>query len=134
MITLNLNGGTLNGASGTITEQYYEGDVIVMPKPSRSGYTFRYWKGSEYRAGEKYTVTEDHTFVAQWCVQERYEPAPKDENSGTGTVSVPQTQTRAQVVNTSDNTHILMWSFLFVISLLLGGSSALILRSGKSRL
>ena len=32
----------------------------------REGYTFTYWKGSEYQPGDKYTVTEDHTFEAQW--------------------------------------------------------------------
>ena len=76
MITLNLNGGTLNGASGTITEQYYEGDVIVMPKPSRSGYTFRYWKGSEYNPGDSYTVEGAHKFTAIWELVEEESEEP----------------------------------------------------------
>jgi len=39
----------------------------------RSGYDFRYWKGSNYDPGDRYTVTGDHTFVAQWI---RDEPKP----------------------------------------------------------
>lgn len=42
------------------------GDTIILPKPEREGYTFRYWKGSRYRAGAKYAVSGDHGFRAMW--------------------------------------------------------------------
>lgn len=70
-ITFDLNGGHLDGRSGVISEEYYEGDVITMPGPARKGYTFRYWKGSRYEAGQKYTVTEDHTFTAYFSGRSR---------------------------------------------------------------
>ena len=43
------------------------GDVIEMPAaPTREGYTFKYWKGSQYNPGDKYTVDGDHAFTAVW--------------------------------------------------------------------
>ena len=48
-------------------EEHKPGETIsVHEAPIREGYTFSYWKGSEYQPGDKYTVTEDHTFTAQW--------------------------------------------------------------------
>ena len=66
VITYNLGGGTLNGKTGVITETYDEDTVLTLPKPYRDGYTFEYWEGSKYYAGDKYKVTENHTFKAIW--------------------------------------------------------------------
>ena len=65
-ITLDLSGGTLDGKSGKITISAEEGSVIILPKPSRTGYVFDYWKGSRYEAGASYKVEGDHTLTAQW--------------------------------------------------------------------
>jgi len=66
-LTFDLAGGTLDGKTGTITIEANVGDVIEIPKaPTREGYTFKYWKGSEYHPGDKYTVEGDHTFTAEW--------------------------------------------------------------------
>ena len=65
-ISYDLNGGTLDGKSGTVEITASYGDKIVLPKPTRKGYSFRYWKGSRYKAGASYTVNGDHTFTAQW--------------------------------------------------------------------
>lgn len=72
-ITYILNGGQYNGDPSDIVEKYPKGVVIsIHEAPVRDGYTFLYWKGSEYDPGDEYTVTEDHEFVAQW-----EEPAPQ---------------------------------------------------------
>lgn len=66
-ITVDPNGGNWNGNTNNIVEQHKEGSIFTLPKaPVRDGYTFLYWKGSEYNPGDKYTVTEDHTFTAIW--------------------------------------------------------------------
>ena len=50
-----------------IVEIYSAGEVIsIHEAPTREGYVFDYWKGSEYQPGDKYTVVEDHVFTAQW--------------------------------------------------------------------
>ena len=65
-ITYDLNGGTLNGKTGVVTITEDIGTVITLPAPTRDGYTFDYWEGSKYNAGDKYTVNGDHTFKAVW--------------------------------------------------------------------
>ena len=65
-ITYDLNGGKLDGQTGTVTIKADEGSVITLPAPTRKGYTFDYWEGSKYNAGDKYTVSGDHTFKAVW--------------------------------------------------------------------
>ena len=66
-ITYKLNGGKYNGSTDDIVEEYAKGTVIkIHEAPTLDGYTFQYWEGSEYHPGDSYTVTEDHTFTAQW--------------------------------------------------------------------
>ena len=66
-ITYILDGGSYNGSTADIVESYKIGDVIsIHEAPSREGYTFSYWMGSEYYPGESYQVTGDHTFTAVW--------------------------------------------------------------------
>ena len=66
-LTFDLAGGTLDGETGKITVEANVGDTIKLPSaPTREGYTFQYWKGSEYKAGAEYEVEGDHTFTAIW--------------------------------------------------------------------
>ena len=67
LISYVLNGGTLDGKTGIVEIVAGEGEVITLPAPTRSGYVFRYWQGSTYYAGDKYTVEGNHTFTAQWA-------------------------------------------------------------------
>lgn len=66
-IDYDLNGGEFNNSKADIFERYKSGtEISIHEAPTRDGYTFRYWRGSEYQPGDKYVVTEDHTFIAQW--------------------------------------------------------------------
>ena len=66
-ITYDPNGGSFDGSTSALKETYKKGTVIsIHEAPVREGYTFKYWKGSEYRPGDRYTVTGDHTFAACW--------------------------------------------------------------------
>ena len=68
-IRYKLNGGTYDGSTEDIVEEHPEGSVIsIHEAPEREGYTFDYWKGSEYQPGDEYTVTGDHVFEAQWKI------------------------------------------------------------------
>lgn len=74
-LTFDLAGGTLDGKTGSITIVANVGDTVTIPDaPTREGYTFKYWKGSEYHPGDTYTVEGDHTFTAEW--EKNEEPAP----------------------------------------------------------
>ena len=66
-LTFDLAGGTLDGKTGTITIEATVGDTINLPgAPTKSGYTFVCWVGSEYEAGAEYVVEGDHEFTAKW--------------------------------------------------------------------
>ena len=66
-LTFDLGGGTLDGKTGTITIEAKVGYKINLPgAPTKDGYTFKCWKGSEYDAGAEYTVEGDHEFTAEW--------------------------------------------------------------------
>lgn len=51
--------------------------VDILEAPTREGYRFLFWEGSEYHPGDKYEVEGPHTFVAQW----EEEPAPEKSNT-----------------------------------------------------
>lgn len=66
-ITYDLNGGEYDGSTDDIVETHAAGETITIHEaPTRDGYEFLFWKGSEYQPGDSYTVEGDHTFVAQW--------------------------------------------------------------------
>ena len=68
-ITFDLNGGNFNGNTANVVKLVDKGtEITIIDAPVRDGYIFDYWKGSEYQPGDKYLVTEDHTFVAQWLL------------------------------------------------------------------
>ena len=66
ILAFDFGGGTIDGKTSLVIEADV-GDIITIPEaPVRDGYTFKYWKGSEYYPGDKYTVEGDHTFTAVW--------------------------------------------------------------------
>jgi uncharacterized repeat protein (TIGR02543 family) len=67
--------------------------VITLPAPVRDGYTFDYWEGSRYNAGDKYTVTGDHTFTAVWKTG-----AGGDGKKGSGTKTGDENALAAWIV------------------------------------
>ena len=77
-LTFDLAGGKLDGKTGKVTVEANVGEEItILDAPTRSGYTFVYWKGSKYQPGDSYTVKGDHTFTAVWkkVKPEKQEPA-----------------------------------------------------------
>ena len=59
-LTYDPAGGTIDGKSDKVSVTANAGDeVTILDAPTRSGYTFQYWKGSEYQPGDTYVVEED---------------------------------------------------------------------------
>ena len=95
-ITYDPNGGTFEGSTEPTTYTYTAGETIEIAKaPTRDGYTFLHWKGSEYQPGDAYTVTENHTFTAQW----------KKDSSGSNPSSTPTSKT-GKTASTGDSAPI----------------------------
>jgi len=104
-ITFDPNGGTLNGSTEPVSKDYdADTKITIADAPTRDGYTFLYWKGSEYQPGDAYTVTEDHTFVAQWQKNEEPadDPADDPEEQGDKPAS-DETPASDKTDNTSDS-------------------------------
>lgn len=88
-LTFDLAGGTLDGQTGTLTVEAAIGDTIKLPaEPTRAGYNFKFWKGSEHPAGADYKVEGDHEFTAEW--ERAAYTITFDANGGSGEMD-PQT-------------------------------------------
>ena len=88
-ITFDPAGGKLNGKDGPVSVKCAYGLSITIPDaPEREGYTFLYWKGSEYYPGQEYTVTGDHTFVARWELSPTPTPRPVPKTGDSGEPSL----------------------------------------------
>ena len=63
---LDLGEGTLDGKTGKVTIDANVGQPYQLPtgKPIRDGYTFQFYKGSEYYPGDTYIVEAGHTLTA----------------------------------------------------------------------
>ena len=97
LITYDANRGEFADGSTIKTEEPKVGtNIKIMEAPTRSGYFFLHWQGSDgkpYRPGAGYTVKEHHTFVAQWrregspsappTVEKTVEKIIVDPNGGT---------------------------------------------------
>lgn len=120
-ITYKLNGGTYKGSGADIVETYPAGKVIrIHYKPERSGYTFLYWKGSEYQPGDEYTVTADHVFTTQWAPVTTPTVTPTVTSRPTVT-PVPGTPVNPGSTNstlvgakTADSSHIMQWLIILL--------------------
>ena len=98
-ITYKLNGGTYSGSADDIVEVYPAGtEISIHEAPVRAGYTFQYWEGSAYYPGDKYIVTEDHTFTAMWKKNDSGSGGGS-ENKPTPVIPVPEQRI---VPNTTD--------------------------------
>jgi uncharacterized repeat protein (TIGR02543 family)/LPXTG-motif cell wall-anchored protein len=102
-ITLDLDGGSMDGQTGFITIDATEGDEITLGLPKKDGCTFDYWEGSRYNAGDIYTVSEDHTLKAVWKVN-----TVVDNNTVSNNTETPKT---------GDNNNMMMYVILAMLSL-----------------
>ena len=117
-ISFDLGGGTLDGESGTVVKNYDYGTVFELPAPVREGYRFLYWKGSQYNAGDSYTVDGAHTFTAVWeKIEEKKEetkPSNGGDNSGSSVTTVKLAAVGAPP--TADNHGLYIWLILMALA------------------
>ena len=124
-ITYDANGGTFENGAKIIMETHPAGAVITIPgAPARKGYTFLYWKGSQYDPGDKYKVEADHVFTAQWEKDENSDPSDDDDPSDSSDPDDPSGDSDSsdhgggKGVPTGDSNDPVPWIVLLAVSLL----------------
>ena len=72
-VTFNLDGGSLNGETGTLIKWFFPGQTIKLPDaPVKKGFSFAGWettvKGEKvvFQPGVDFTVTDNQSFIALW--------------------------------------------------------------------
>lgn len=70
-LTLDANGGTINGMASAQVSVNYGSPISVLPDPTRQGYTFAGWfvNGVQITVGSAYNFAENVTAVAKWTEQ-----------------------------------------------------------------
>lgn len=90
IITYDANGGKFADGTTIKSKKHIVGENIkIIEAPKREGYKFLYWKGSEYKPNDDYTVKDHHRFVAQWEEEKKPEPQPEPKPQ-------PQPQPKAE--------------------------------------
>lgn len=90
-LTFDLDGGILGDKTGSFTVKAVKNSTITIPeKPTKAGYTFQYWEGSEYYPGQEYKVEDDHNFKAKWTITPKYTDV-RDEDGKAVTPKEPLT-------------------------------------------
>ncbi len=111
-VTYDLNGGSYNGSTENIVEKQKTGEVInIHDAPEREGYTFSYWKGSEYNPGDTYVMNGNHKLTAVWV-------ADKDSNAADSSddASGDENNGGRKSVRTGDDSNLAGWLILMLIA------------------
>ncbi len=89
-LTYDPNGGNWGGNTSVRKQVETKGVTVkILEAPTKDGYTFQYWKGSEYHPGDLYTANEDHTFIAQWEPNPSVTPSDNPNTPGTPGMVTP---------------------------------------------
>jgi len=65
-ISFDMNGGTYICIIGVYNLVVPKGASVLLPKPSKDGYTFDYLEGSRYEANKEYVFEDNHNLKAIW--------------------------------------------------------------------
>ena len=66
LLKFDFGGGQIDGKTSTIIKANIGDEIIIPEGPVKEGFKFTFWKGSKYYPGDKYVVTGDHNFEAQF--------------------------------------------------------------------
>ena len=69
-LTFDLDGGTLEGKTGTyVMTADYGSEITIPAAPTKEGFEFLYWEGSHYNPGDSYKVEGAHDFKAVYTIK-----------------------------------------------------------------
>lgn len=112
-ITVNPKGGNWNGDKSIKTFMVKKGEYFILPDaPTRDGYTFKYWKGSMFKPGDKYMVDGEHDFVAVW----EKNKVTDDKNNKDKDAKDMNSKNMKNSPQTGDNTSLFSLIFILLLS------------------
>lgn len=93
------------------------GETIKLPAaPTRDGYTFEFWKGSEYAAGADYKVEGDHAFTAEWARNTPSKTGSTTQTPTSATTRTTASTTSSTLAKTGDTTSLVSMAALALSS------------------
>ena len=108
-------------------EPAFETSFDIIDAPTRDGYTFECWEGSEYQPGQQYHADSDHVFTAKW--------KKNDSGAGDGTASgddasggAKSAQTKSSPSKVSNTGDLVNPTLLLMLLLASGGTIASIVK------
>ncbi|MBE6466120.1 clostripain-related cysteine peptidase [Denitrobacterium detoxificans] len=116
-------------------ETALESSFDIIDAPTREGYTFVCWQGSEYQPGENYLADSDHTFTALWEKNPESDPATTEpEHSDDANNQDPDNQgetARGKSSIIPSLGDLLNLMYLLLVSAALGGAIAVAAKNRK---
>ena len=116
-------------------ETALESSFDIIDAPTREGYTFVCWQGSEYQPGENYLADSDHTFTALWEKNPESDPGTTEpEHSDNANNQDPDNQGETDrgkssiIPSLGDLLNLL---YLLLVSAALGGAIAVAAKNRK---
>lgn len=112
-ITVNPKGGNWNGDTSIKTFMVKKGEYFTLPDaPTKDGYTFKYWRGSMFKPGDKYMVDGEHDFVAVW----EKNKVTDDKNNKDKDAKDMNSKNMKNSPQTGDNTSLFSLIFILLLS------------------
>ena len=104
-LTLNLDGGTLDGESGTVTKTGKYGQTVAIANPTKTGFAFAGWNENDGTLPTPYT--EDAEYTAVWSTAKIVSFTVNEESD----ISVGRLQEGNTVTFTADECDSYAWYF-----------------------
>ncbi|SEH54811.1 MULTISPECIES: LPXTG cell wall anchor domain-containing protein [Atopobiaceae] len=109
-------------------EPALESEFAIIDAPTRDGYTFECWEGSEYQPGQQYHADSDHVFTAKW---KKNDSSSGDDNTSGGAKNA---QTKSSPSKTPSTGDLLNPALLLLAVLASGGTVAVAAKKRKREL
>jgi uncharacterized repeat protein (TIGR02543 family)/LPXTG-motif cell wall-anchored protein len=109
-------------------EPAQESEFAIIDAPTRDGYTFECWEGSEYQPGQQYHADSDHVFTAKW---KKNDSSSGDDNTSGGAKNA---QTKSSPSKTPSTGDLLNPVLLLLAVLASGGTVAVAAKKRKREL
>ena len=109
-------------------EPALETEFDIIDAPTRDGYTFECWEGSEYQPGEQYHADSDHVFTAKW---KKNDSGAGDDGTASGddaSSGAKNAQTKSSPSKVSNTGDLVNPTLLLLLLLASGGTIAAIVK------